>query len=105
MARKLFIFAFVSFLMWPANAMASQQTASANPAGCSVADPPGLSDEGMRWRLRAYNNIECIMNVLRQALTRSPDGGKAQVTLSRKEVDELLNYAWWAKDAAQRIGR
>ena len=70
---------------------------------CHIAEPEDLSWE-YRWRWRAEQNLSCIIQKLDQSIAAAPES-KGTATLSRQELQHLLNLAWGARDAAQRIGR
>jgi hypothetical protein len=102
--RLVFVALFPAVLFCTVNGASAQGTRSRDPQVCSAAEPQELTED-MRWRLRAYNNLDCLMGKLEQAMNRPAGTNKNQVRLSREEVEQLLNLAWWAKDAAQRISR
>jgi hypothetical protein len=101
--RSVFVLFLLVILVCTGNGQNQQSTPSGDLDKCSAVEPTDLT-ESMRWRLRAYNNIDCIKGKLEQAMNRSTDS-KDEVKLSREEVEQLLNIASLAKDAAQRIGR
>ena len=94
----------LAVLACTANGASAQGAGSPAPQVCSTDEPRELTEE-YRWRWRAYQNLGCLISTLEQALYRPANVGKEQVTLSRDEVEKLRNLAWWARDAAQRIGR
>jgi hypothetical protein len=53
------------------------------------------------WRLRAYEDLDCALAILDDAL-KAP--GSA-ITLSRDEAERARASVWSARDAAARIGR
>jgi hypothetical protein len=89
----------------------AQSEASARKTGasdlpvCSANEPRELTDESARWRLRAYQNLDCLISKVEQAMDRATGTEKDTVKLSREEAEQLRTLAWWAKDAAARIGR
>jgi hypothetical protein len=84
--------------------LAAQSTpADAARQVCSADVPQDLNNDQMRWRLRAYQNLDCLMARLEQAMNR-PQANQDQVQLTREEAEQLLDLAWRAKDAAQRSG-
>ena len=102
--QPVFVALFFAFLVCTANGVSARGTDSQDPQVCDASEPPDLTDD-MRWRLRAYNNLDCLIGRLDRAMNRPANNRNGQVTLSRQEVEQLRNLAWWAKDAAQRIGR
>jgi hypothetical protein len=105
MKRGTLVLVTFGFLLLTMNPVAQSAHPPRDPQACSAAEPPDLTDESMRWRLRAYNNLDCLMSKLEQASNRPDNAGRSDVKLSRQEIEQLMNLAWWAKDAAQRIGR
>src|SRR5687767_7204295 len=89
---------------YTASGAGGQQRSPGDPQACTAQEPEGLTDQSMRWRLRAYHNLDCLMGKLERAMQRPAGTRRDEVTLSREEAEQLLNLAWWAKDAAQRIG-
>jgi hypothetical protein len=101
--QQLPVVLFLAILFCTMNGLhAATNTSSQDLQACSAQEPPGLTDETMRYRLRAYANLDCLMGRLEEAMKRS-GGRNDQVRLSREEVQQLFNLAAWAKDAAQRI--
>jgi hypothetical protein len=95
----------VAILACAANgAISAQGTGSPAARVCSTGEPRELTEE-YRWRWRAHHNLSCVIDTLEQAMHRPANVGKDQVTLSRDEVEQLRDLTWWARDAAQRIGR
>jgi hypothetical protein len=94
----------LAILAFTASGARAQETGSPASQACSTDEPRELTEE-YRWRWRAYQNLGCLIDTLEQALHRPANAGKEQVTLSRDEVEQLRKLAWWARDAAQRIGR
>jgi len=88
-----------------ASAQETANVALLRPQVCSTTEPE-FADESARWRLRAYNNLDCLIGIVDQALKRPADSQDvASVKLSREELEHMRNLAWWARDAAARIGR
>lgn len=83
---------------------------AADRAECN-ADAPEAGDPAFIWRLRAYRHLDCVIGLVEEAMRRGPDeGGKAagsrdEVRLSRTELEQIRTLAFWARDAAARIGR
>jgi len=103
--RAVFAALLLLVLACTSQGVSAQETRSRDPEVCRASEPQELTDENMRWRLRAYNHLDCLMRKLEQAMNHRAANGKDEVKLSRQEVEQLRNLAWWAKDAAQRIGR
>lgn len=53
------------------------------------------------WRLRAYDDLDCALAILDEALKTPGD----VITLSREEAEQARARVWAARDAAARIGR
>jgi hypothetical protein len=53
------------------------------------------------WRLRAYEDLDCAIAILDDALKTQGDS----VLLSREEAERARARIWAARDAAARIGR
>lgn len=53
------------------------------------------------WRLRAYEDLDCALAILDDALTAKG----SVITLSRQEAERARASIWSARDAAARIGR
>lgn len=67
-----------------------------------VAQEP--EDESTRWRWRAYRHLDCVTELVDEALKRAA-AEEGTVTLTRDELERLRIRALWAKDAAARIDR
>jgi hypothetical protein len=75
---------------------------------CGWEDPQSGSDDSRwQWRLRAYRHLDCVTAIVDQALGANParTGGKDTVEISRQELERIRTLAWWARDAAARIGQ
>jgi hypothetical protein len=102
------VFSIALCLVLPAFAtigVGAEETRSVDPQVCAAEDPRDLTDENARWRLRAYRHLDCLISKLEVAMDRPSTAGKDNVSLSREEAEQLRTLAWWAKDAAARIGR
>jgi hypothetical protein len=86
------------------NKVSAQGSDSSSQEICSTDEPRDLSEE-YRWRWRANQTLSCLIGTLDQAMNRPANVGKEHVTLPRDEIEQLRKLAWWARDAAQRIGR
>ena len=89
------------FLMSP-HAVRAQHTNMPLWEACQIAEPQDLSCEYL-WRWRADQNLTCLIRKLDQTIAAADSKGPAR--LSYQELQQLLNLAWGARDAAQRIGR
>jgi hypothetical protein len=69
-------------------------------AACAQA--PDVSDPEDLWRVRADRQLQCVIGMLDEALKKR--NGDV-VTLTRSDAERLRALAFWAKDAAARIGR
>lgn len=58
------------------------------------------------WRLRAYRHLDCVVALVDAALKGAParDDESGSVPLSREDLERIRTLAWWARDAAARIG-
>ena len=96
-------------LILPAAAASPQRSTDVAAATSSETDvcaagenrqPMTVSAEYV-WRLRAYDDLDCALAILDQAL-KAP--GSA-IMLSRQEAERARASVWSARDAAARIGR
>lgn len=99
---RFVVSAGLMFLM-SAPAVRAQDTNLPLWQACQIAEPHDLSWE-YRWRWRAEQNLSCIIQKLNQAIVAASES-KGTATLSHQELQQFLNLAWGARDAAQRIGR
>jgi hypothetical protein len=53
------------------------------------------------WRLRAYQHLDCVNGIIDRAL-RSTSNDRVEV--SRDDLERIRAEAWYARDAAARIG-
>ena len=76
---------------------------------CGWEDPqPFPDDPRWQWRLRAYRHLDCVTALIDQALTSSSrlsGGVNDTVEIPRAELERIRTLAWWARDAAARIGQ
>ena len=78
---------------------------------CRVEDvPPGPEpdDPRWRWRLRAFHHLDCVAALIDAALRDAkPRDNEAprDVPMSRDDLERIRTLAWWARDAAARIGQ
>ena len=78
--------------------------ATDEPQVCSADEPRDMSSD-LLWRWRAHQSLSCLISKLEEVQKRPSTAGRGQVTLTREEVEELLNLAWSGRDSAQRIAR
>jgi hypothetical protein len=83
---------------------------------CPELDLPVPENSTWAWRLRAYRYLDCVTAIVDDALgtasansaatsvERGKDAGGDTVSIPRAELDRIRNLAWWARDAAARIG-
>jgi hypothetical protein len=69
-------------------------------------------DPRWRWRLRAYRHLDCMVNLVDEALTARAGASTGEgsrragsVAISREDLERIRTLAWWARDAAARIGQ
>jgi hypothetical protein len=81
---------------------------------CADATVPDSVDARWQWRLRAFNHLDCVTALVDRALGSSHAGSPATaalrredqtVTISRADLERIRMLAWWARDAAARIGQ
>ena len=53
------------------------------------------------WRLRAYRHLDCVNGIVDRALTSTSSD---RIEMSRDDLERIRNEAWYARDAAARIG-
>ena len=71
---------------------------------------PEPEDSRWKWRLRAYRHLDCVVTLVDEALAASrtdPRRGVEDETvrLTREDLERIRKLAWWARDAAARIGQ
>ena len=74
----------------------------------TVPQQPEPEDSRWIWRLRAYRHLDCVVALVDDALRGAGiDGGDHAnaVRLSRRDLERIRTLAWWARDAAARIGQ
>jgi len=76
----------------------------------TVPQQPEPEDSRWTWRLRAYRHLDCVValvdDALRGAGTDAGDhANDTAVRLSRADLERIRTLAWWARDAAARIGQ
>jgi hypothetical protein len=71
------------------------------PAACTPQPDADYPDTRWVWRLRAYRHLDCVNAIVERALS-STSGDR--IELSRTDLDRIRAEAWYARDAAARIG-
>ena len=71
---------------------------------CSVPEVTVPYTEEHYWRWTAYRELDCAIEAIERAM-KSADSEEGTVMLTREELERLRARAFWAKDAAARIGR
>jgi hypothetical protein len=69
---------------------------------CTRQPDPEYSDSRWSWRLRAYRHLDCVNAIVDRALTSASSD---RVELSRADLERIRAEAWYARDAAARIGQ
>ena len=77
-------------------------TALAPESVCAPQPDPDYSDPRWLWRLRAYRHLDCVNALVDHALTSS-SGDRVEVP--RADLERIRTEAWYARDAAARIGQ
>jgi hypothetical protein len=72
------------------------------PAACTPQPDPDYSDTRWVWRLRAYRHLDCVNAIVERALSSASSD---RVEVSRADLERLRDEAWYARDAAARIGQ
>jgi hypothetical protein len=76
-------------------------TTFSSPAACMPQPDSDDMDTRWVWRLRAYRHLDCVAAIVERALS-SASGDR--VELSRDGLERIRAEAWYARDAAARIG-
>ena len=90
---------------------AASDAATAAAQACrvfSTASEPELIDPRWLWRLRAYRHLDCIATLVDTALRPVTAAGRnddRNVPVAREDLERIRTLAWWARDAAARIGQ
>jgi hypothetical protein len=71
---------------------------------CSAPEVTVPYNEEFYWRWTAYRELDCAIEAIERAM-KSADSEEGTVRLTREELEHLRARAFWAKDAAARIGR
>ena len=76
-------------------------TAFTQPGACTPQPDPDYPDTRWIWRLRAYRHLDCVTALVERALSNPGD----RVEVPRADLDRIRAEAWYARDAAARIGQ
>jgi hypothetical protein len=87
-----------------AEVRAAASGTATGPRECSVPEVTVPYTEEYFWRWTAYRELDCAIEAIERAM-KSADSEEGTVTLTREELEHLRARAFWAKDAAARIGR
>jgi hypothetical protein len=79
----------------------SPEATSTQESICAPQQDPENIDARWVWRLRAYRHLDCVNAILDRAL-RSTSNDRIEV--SRRDLERIAAEAWYARDAAARIG-
>jgi hypothetical protein len=80
----------------------SPVTSSAPVSLCASQADAEYSDTRWLWRLRAYQHLDCVNAIVDRALAASAGD---RIEVSRAELERIRTEAWYARDAAARIGQ
>lgn len=75
---------------------------------CRTTDGPAEASADPRWvwRQRAFHHLDCVTTLVDAALEAAPAAeGDGEVRVSRADLERIRQFAWWARDAAARIGQ
>ena len=100
-ARLTLIALGMAFAVPALTANVSPAMTVTQPAVCTPQPDPGYPDTRWVWRLRAYRHLDCVNAIVERALS-SASGDR--IELSRSDLDRIRVEAWYARDAAARIG-
>ncbi len=108
-------------LALPALAHSPARTSTDSKPTSAVADALGCGDythhespewdSNARWRMRAARHLDCVALAIDRALDEKPAAAQSgrefsgEVRISRADLERIRTWAFWAKDAAMRIGR
>jgi hypothetical protein len=88
----------------PAELLAAPSVIPTSAKACSVPEVTVPSAEEYYWRWRAYRELDCAIEAIERAM-KNAGSEEGTVTVTREELEHLRARAFWAKDAAARIGR
>lgn len=77
-------------------------TSSTQESVCTPQPDPDYSDTRWVWRLRAYRHLDCVNAIVDRALSSASSD---RIELSRADLERIRAEAWYARDAAARIGQ
>jgi hypothetical protein len=75
---------------------------STHDAACVPQPDPDYPDTRWIWRMRAYQHLDCVNAIVNRALQSSASD---RIELLRADVERIRTEAWYARDAAARIGQ
>ena len=87
--------------------MAGAQFARAqeSPVACATGiTATDNTDSAYVWRVQAYQNLDCVIAVVETALKQA-GSEEGTVSIAREDLEQIRTRAFYAKDAAARIGR
>jgi hypothetical protein len=88
-----------------AEVLAAASGLPASAWACSAPEVTVPYNTEYYWRWEAYRQLDCSIEVIERAMKQSADSEEGTLTLTREELEQLRTRAFWAKDAAARIGR
>ena len=88
-----------------AEVLAASSGLPASAWECSAPEVTVPFNEEYYWRWTAYRELDCAIEAIERVMKKSADSEEGTVTLTREELEQLRARAFWAKDAAARIGR
>jgi hypothetical protein len=65
-------------------------------------------DARWQWRLNAFRHLDCVTTLIDNALAaavREDGPAPREVRIPREDLERMRTLAWWARDAAARIGQ
>ena len=77
-------------------------TSPTEEPACAPQPDPDYSDTRWLWRVRAYRHLDCVNAIVDRALS---SGSSDRIELSRADLKRIRAEAWYARDAAARIGQ
>jgi len=83
---------------------------SSPPDSCrtETVTEPEPQDPRWHWRLSAFRHLDCVTSLVEHALAAAPrqeEAGQQEVRIAREDLEQIRRLAWWARDAAARIGQ
>lgn len=91
---------------WAQDAQDPQRTPTAPfSSPCTAPEVTAPFNAEFYWRWKAYRELDCAIEAIERAMRTSARSEAGTVTLTRDELEHLRARAFWARDAAARIGR